>query len=282
MIIENKKPKIVTVALIALAVIVVAFLFVYQQKRISDLGSQISSLSKKNSSGTQNASSKNPFLLEAVRKDISSNTKDLTGILMAKNQDSITIQADIVDLSGLANIPADNLQQSKDSWPKAKKQFIVKYNSKTEMPTILQYITIGSTVHVLTDESIYSGAELTATKIYVTKDLGSDGITRENFFQKISKINGKITEIGGNYGIVSVAWLDLSKIKEGEKIDPETAPKINKSYKVVVDKNTVFAEKGWDSFKAGDFVIAYSASPVFSVLEFTATRIEGPIQPPTR
>ncbi|MFA5925976.1 MAG: hypothetical protein WC831_03490 [Parcubacteria group bacterium] len=273
---ENKTKNIL---IVALTVLIIGFLL-YQQIAIGKLSKAIKEISKSSNSANQDDNSKgNQFMEKAVKSTIENGTKDFTGTIVSKGENSLNIEGSVVDLSKISNLSKDELEQS-DKLPKNKKQFIVNVNEKTEMPVGLGTLKIGDNVHVFSEESVYGSGAVVASKVWLLPDSKALSSNTGNYFDTVENIGGAIKEIGNNYYVIEVQWIDYPKDGSAGNVDLASAPKIVKTYKVLINDKTVFSKKGRNDLKVGDDVNVYSDKPVFSLAEFTATKIEESVQPP--
>jgi len=272
--------KIKYTAIVLVAVLVIA-VFVYQQKKLGDLSGKVNNMDSAEIKNQQNDAADSHFFAEAIQKNIADNTNELQGTLVSKIQGSITVEASVVDLSKLSGLPDDALQ-NQDSLPKKNQQFVVKVNDNTEMPIKLNGIKIGSNVDVFTGNSIYGGGELIASKVWVlpSSSANTSSASDADFLNNALYIGGVIKEMGSNYYVVEVQWVNAPKPGDSQNIDPATAPKTFKTYKVLIDDKTVFVNNNKNALKVGDDIDAYAGKPTFTLSEFTATKIEGPFLAP--
>ncbi|MFA5871480.1 MAG: hypothetical protein WC858_02045 [Parcubacteria group bacterium] len=264
-------------SLIVVTLILIAVVFAYQQKTIMNLNGKVDNLVKAGSKNQQ-AAVNDPYLLEAVQKTIKENTKELKGSVVSKDRGSMIVEADMVNFPKLSGLSDAALKQA-DSFPKIKKKLAIAITADTEFPLKWENIKIGDNVHVFTDNLIYRDEKLTAKKVWVIPNpgLNANFIPSADFSNSVKYIGGAIKEIGNNYFVVEAQWIEPSKAGDPQNVDPATAPKISKTYKVLIDSKTVFSKSGKNDLRVGDNIDAYSNAPVFSLAEFTATKIEGPL-----
>ncbi|MFA6285572.1 MAG: hypothetical protein WC643_03545 [Parcubacteria group bacterium] len=288
MIIEEKsKAKYILIAVIVLVLLIIAG-FVYQQKMIVNLKNEVGGIDRptmRNQTGIASAST-----ISAVQNSIADSTKELEGTVTAKNDNLLTIEAVIVDFSKLSGLHDSALKQT-DSLPNSKKTFSVKIDANTIFSELkMDDINVGDQVIVFTNNPIYKTDDLTASKVLVTSSSfakNPSDLNLADYIKQDKAIAGPIKTAGDNYFVIESNWIDYSKIDYSQaknigKMDPASVSKITTQYKVFVDDKTVFTNKKFSELKVGDMVAATSDKPTFSVVEFTATKIEGPLQPPSK
>lgn len=270
---ENKTKHI----LIAVVVILFAAAIAYQQKTIMKLNSKLSGISAGSLSAGQNASLNNPSTVKAVQSTLTSSTKEITGKITAKIGNSFTMDVEIVDLSKLASTKEEYLTGDTASLPKTKKTYNVSVNDQTQYPSrSFQDLSVGDQAVIKTNELVYQADILTASEIMI---IGKGDIPFAEIMKEMKYIAGQVKETNDKYLVVEVIQMDTSKVSDPKTADPKTVPKITKNYKIFIDSKTSFAGSQ-DAIKVGNVIKAYSDKPVFPVTEFTATKIEGPIQLP--
>jgi len=273
---ENKTKKIFFVVF---AILIIGA-FAYQQIVIGRLNKTIKEIGEVSGiTGKNDNLGENKFMERAVKNTVETETKDFTGVVVSKEAGSLGVEGNVVSLSKILDLSADELEKSAEL-PKEKKKFIVNVNEKTEMPVKFEMIKIGDNVHIFSEKSIYEANFITASKVWVLSDSKSADIAANNFFETVKYIGGPIKEIASNYYVIDVQWVDYPKDGSASNLDLAMAPKIAKTYKVLISDKTVFSKNSRNDLKVGDDVNAYSDSPVFSLAQFTATKIEGPIQQP--
>lgn len=101
-------------------------------------------------------------------------------------------------------------------------------------------------------------------------NMSNQGKVAEGIIQSSKSINGKILQIFDDRLSVNAQIVDLEAIK---KIDQSQSAPIIKNYSVQIDKNTVFENTSQFELRVGDIIQVFSDKPVYSVDEFTATKI---------
>ncbi|MFA6193904.1 MAG: hypothetical protein WC726_03540 [Parcubacteria group bacterium] len=268
--------------LIAAVVVVVLFAagMAYQQKTIMDLKSDLAGISG-GSSGSGQKALNSPSTVRAVQSTLTSNTKEITGKITAKTDNSLTVEAEVADLSKLSGVPEEKLAGDTNALPKTKKTYKVSVNGQTQYPSMkFQDLSVGDQVIVRTNESVYQADSLTASEILV---IGRGNISFAEMVKELKYIVGQVKEASDKYVVVETQQLDVSKIKisDPKEADLQNVPKMTKNYKVFIDSETSFLGSP-DAIKVGDVIKAYSAKPVSSVTEFTAVKVENPFQPPVK
>jgi len=264
---ENKTKYILTITGIIIISLIV--FDVYQQRTITSL--------RKDVVPRTDVSVKMSSAYLAVKKNLEDNTKVIKGVVISKKGNLFTIQAEVVDFLKLSALTEDELHQKITDFPTTKKSYKVLVNDKTQFESLsLENLLEGMTVVVDTENLVYKSDQLNASKIVAVKP--EDFSSSKDFIDKIKDISGEIKEINSNYLLVGVTWMDYTKIKDPFSGDPKAFPKISKNYKVLVGDKTQFMDNKLKEFKVGDFVRAFSSAPVYSVNEFTATKIEGPVK----
>lgn len=260
--------------LITLVIFLVLIFVAYQQKMISDLKKEISAVGEKDSKNFESAAANSPFTVSAVQRALIENTKDIQGTLSAVNDETITVEAQIVDLSKLAGIEEAKLTGNVNSFPKIKKNYTVSVDDKTQYPSMgLRSMKIGIQVLIKTNDLVYQNDNLTASEIFVL----SKGDASLKYQPEIKYIAGEIKEINNGYLTIEVNQIDRSKVADLANLDLQTAPKTTKSYKVIIDDKTQFVDNGLSELKIDDLIEAYSSDAVGRTSEFKATKIKGPI-----
>jgi len=273
---ENKTKYIVIAAVV---VVLFAAGMAYQQKTIMNLNKKISGISDGSLGTGQGAALNNPATVKAVQDTLMKDVKEITGKITAKNGNSLTVDAEVVDFFKLSNTKEENLIGDKVSLPKIKKTYKVSVSDQTQYPSrSFQSLSVGDQVVVKTNDLVYQVDSLTASEILV---LGKGDISFADQMKEIKYIAGQVKEANDKYLVVEVNQMDTFNVSDPKGADLQTAAKITKSYKVLVDSKTSFAGS-LNTLKVGDIIKAYSDKPVSSVVEFTATKIEGPIQLPTK
>ncbi|MFA5925981.1 MAG: hypothetical protein WC831_03515 [Parcubacteria group bacterium] len=271
---ENRTKFIIVIAL-GITLVLIGILFAYQQKTITNLKNEVSGI-KKDTLNDQKAALSSPFSVKAVQNTITDNTRKIKGVITAKNENLLDVEAEIVDFSKLPMLKEESLLGSENSLPKIKKDYKVAVNDKTQYPSMeYENLSVGMKVSVTSDELVYKSDDLTASEIIIPVAVKAP---LGDFLKAEKKINGQVKEMNNKYLIVEVHWMDYSKVTDPKNIDFAAAPTIIKEYKIFINSDTVFPN-GKNDLKTGDNVTAHSDNPTFSVTEFTATKIEGPIQP---
>jgi hypothetical protein len=276
---ENKTKYILTAVIIF--VVLLAAAFAYQQKTIMNLKDKIGGGGQGDLGGSQNAALNSPFTVKAVQDTITNNTKQITGIVTAKTDNSLTVEAELVDTSKLAGVREEVLTGNEASLPKVKKSYQVLVNDQTQYPSMkFKDMATGIKVLVDTNDLIYRADSIVASKITLLSVANSAVKTSDTFLKEIKDIIGPIKEIGGNYLIVEVSHADYSKIKDIKNIAYNDIPNTVTNYRVSVDEKTQFIGKKLGELKMGDNVQAFSDGPVYNVSEFTAAKIGDAPQRP--
>lgn len=273
---ENKTKYIMIAAVVV--VILFAAGMAYQQKTIMGLKSDLAGISGGNSGSGQKALN-SPSTVKAVQGTLTSNTKEITGKITAKTDNSLTVEAEVADLSKLSGVPEEKLVGDTNALPKTKKVFKVSVNDQTQHPSMkFQDLSVGDNVIVRTNELVYQADSLTAFEILV---VGRENIPFAEIVKELKYIVGQVKEASDKYVVVETQQIDVSKVSDPKNADLQTAAKITKSYKVFIDSKTSFVGSP-DAIKVGDVIKAYSDNPVSSVTEFTAVKVENPFQPPVK
>jgi len=118
---------------------------------------------------------------------------------------------------------------------------------------------------------------LNASKITV-QQTNDSGVSFKDSILQTKEIAGQIKELNAKYLIVSVMWTDFNDVDGLSKVDPLTVKKIAKEYKVLFDSKTQFTDKKLSDLKVRQTIRAYASVPVYSLSEFMANRIDGPIE----
>jgi hypothetical protein len=299
--------KYIFIALAGVLAIFMIFIIVVvfnQQKTILKLQNQNQEKSNSDYLGTADANDKpsigtnsehiqvptetNSFLARATQKTIIDNTRELKGVVVTRNNDSLELDADLIDFAKLKGMKDDDIAKGEMFWPKIKKNYTVTVTDKTKNPSIeYQGLAAGMRVKIETDGLIYGDAGLTALKIYLLE--GQKAPTEEQIKKvassdyqqnEVKMIAGQIKEVNEKYLLVETFWIDFSKVEDIKKMTPATVPKIAAQYKVFSGDKTIYTDKKLGEFKAGDTIKAYSDKPTFPVKEFVALKIEGPLKVP--
>jgi hypothetical protein len=273
----DRKIKYILAAVVVVVVLLVAAV-AYQQKALMNLKKEISDGIQNDLGSQKNAAINSPSTVKAVQSTIVDNTKKINGSITAKNDKSLDIEAEIVDLSKLSAVPEESLLGDENSFPKIKKSYKVTVNDGTQYPSMAyKDLFVGMKVSVTSNELIYQSDSLTASEI-ITPSVAKAPLG--DFLNAEKKINGQVKEINDKYLIVEVHWIDYSKVIDPNSIDFNAAPTIIKEYKVLISGNSVFPNNKND-LKVGDNIVVFSNKPTFSVAEFTAIKIERLIGSPS-
>jgi hypothetical protein len=201
----------------------------------------------------------------------------LKGTIVSKQGNVLTVDADIVDFSKLSGLTEDQLHQSLDSLPKTKKRYEVSVSDKTQFDSLkLNELLQGMAIEIMSDDLVYKSDHLNASKITV-QPTDAPGVSFKDSILQTKEIAGQIKEVNAKYLIVSVMWTDFNSIEDPSKVDPQTVKKIAKEYKVLIDSKTQFTDKKLSDLKVRQMVRAHALVPVYSLSEFTASQIDGPI-----
>ncbi|MFA5925979.1 MAG: hypothetical protein WC831_03505 [Parcubacteria group bacterium] len=272
---ENHK-KYIYIA-IAIFFFLLTGLVLFQQKMISNLNSKVGKIGQAGSGNQVNMDTSKKTIVAAVKKTITENANSVEGIIRSKTENSFVIDAEVADISKLEGQKEENLIKG-DSLPKIKKSFTVVVNDQTHFPDIgkigFKQIPVGVKVRVMCGQSVYISDNLTASEIYILTKLN---IPPSEYIKQEKDIAGKITEINEKYLKIEVNWLVYSKDVEPNREKFWENPTVTKEYKVNIDDKTIF-QGDRNSLKVNDVVKAFSATPTFSLTEFTATKIEWPVQ----
>ncbi len=170
------------------------------------------------------------------------------------------------------------MHQNAASLPKIKKKYEVLISDKTQLASLRPEVLLaGATVIVDSDEPVYKSDRINASKITVVaqgEDVPPPGTSLEDQIKQAKFIGGIIKEVGDKYLTVGITQIDLSKVKDPQEIVSGKAPMAAKYYKVFFDDKTQFMDKKPNELKVGQFVRASSATPIYSLSEFTATKIQ--------
>lgn len=276
---ENKT-KYILIALIVF-VILLAAAFAYQQKTIVNLKKEISGGSQGDLGGSKTAAINNPYTVKAVQDTIINNTKEIEGIVTAKTDNSLTVEAEIVDTSKLTGVPEEKLISNGDTFPKIKKSYQVVVNDQTQYPSMkFQDMATGIKVLVDTNDFIYRADSVVASKITLLSVANSSIKTSNAMLKEIKAIVGQIKEVGNGYLIVEVYHADYSKVQDIKNTPYSDIPNVTKNYKIFVNEQTQFTSKKLNELKVGDSVQIFSGDPVYNVSEFTAVKIGDAPQRP--
>jgi hypothetical protein len=279
------KSKYILIAVIVF-IVLFSFVFVYQQKMIANLKSEVTGINIAVKNNPQDIAPE--FMVRAVQNSISDSTKEIRGSAISKTDNSLVVEAIVVDFSKLSGLKESDLKQT-DSLPKTKKTFSIKTDANTQFSEVkLKDIRVGDQVIVFTNEPIFSTNTLTAAKILITSasiEKNPSNLDLADYIKQDHAIAGPIKEVGDNFFTIEANWIDYSKIdySQAQKIgnmDPASVPKKTIQYKIFVDDKTFFPSSKFSDLKVGDMVEASSNSPTFSVTQFTATEIKGPLQTP--
>jgi hypothetical protein len=235
---DPKYQKILFITIIVLLVAIIAWLFV-QQRSLNRLNSACSS-------GFANSGGQSPALgqklsdslVEDIKNDLLQNTRELIGKVTKVDGQSITIEAEVVDLGKIAEAESADY----DKLPKITKTFIVQTDSKTDFPGLkLGQIKAGTLVRVVAVDSIYQSDKLLAEQFiapYVTS------------FEKMGFITVKLESIDSG-GVL--------KAKGASKDDQnEYTIRTTENTKFVkmesVNNEGVLSDIKLSDIKAGDFL----------------------------
>lgn len=269
---ENKSLKII-IGLLLVALAAGGVVVFYQWRTINLFKNQIISggqSSLQSSSGTTEPGAP-AYAAEAVKKTILESVKDVSGKVMAVSGKTLTIEADIIDFSKLPGLSEEELVKPIDSFPKAKKTYQILTDDKTKFAgKSLNMLSAGDEVKVLTNELVYQAGDLTAATIV------SSGLSKDSL-NVTETIGGAVKEIGDKSLTIEVSFIDYSKVSDVKNVDPRSAPKIQKTYKVLVDDKTEFPDKKLKDIKTGDLVQVSADNNIFDASEFTAVKIVFPV-----
>lgn len=163
---DPKYQKILFIAIIILLAAIIAWLFV-QQRTLNRLQC---------SSGVAVSEGQNPALsqklsdslVETIKNDLLQNTRELIGKVTKVEGQSITIEAEVIDLDKIAE--AESAEP--DKLPKTTKTFIVQTDGQTDFPgQKLDQIRASTLVKAVTVDSIYQNDKPLAVQLiapYVT------------------------------------------------------------------------------------------------------------------
>ncbi len=274
MILIENRTKYVLGAVIFFLVLI-GVVVVFQQITINNL--------KKGQTGEnatallKSAAINSPFTVQAVKKNLEDTAKVLNGTIASKQGNIITVDADIVDFSKLSGLTEDQLHQSLGSFPKTKKRYEVSVSDKTQFDSLkLNELLQGMAIEVMSDDLVYKSDHLNASKITV-QPTTAPGVSFKDSILQTKEIAGQIKEINAKYLIVSVMWTDFNNVDGLSAVDPLTVKKIAKEYKVLIDNKTQFTDKKLSDLRVRQTVRAHALAPVYSLSEFTASQIDGPI-----
>ena len=277
---EENRTKYILFAIIFFLVLIGAVV-VFQQITINNLKKDLSGKNEAALNSQKSTAINNPSTVQAVKKNLEDNIKEIKGVITSKNGNLLTIEAEVVDFSKLSGLTEDQLHQSADSFPKTRKNYEVSFSDKTQPPSLKpESLSVGTTIMIESDELIYKSNHINASKITVVADQAEVpplGTSLEDQVRQTKFIGGIIKEVGDKYFVVGTTQIDLSQTKDSKDIEAGTAPIVAKYYKVLFDDKTQFTDKGPNELKVEDFVRAFSSNSVYSVSEFTATKIMGPL-----
>ena len=269
---EKNLQNILLIAFIAVLVIEGGFI-IYQQIEINKLkGGNLPNLPSSGASATKTPS----YKVAATEKTISENIKDISGKITAVSGKTLTIEADIVDFSKLADLPDEDLAKPIDAFPKTKKSYQVLLSDKTETSGKgIDMILAGDAIKVFANELVYKTSNLTAAKIVLSEAAKASGV-------EIKIVGGKIKEINDKFLVIESKIVDYSKVTDIKSLDPKSIPFIDKTYKVLINDKTEFSDKKLKELKVGDGGVFSSATPLADVTEFTAIKIVSPVPAPPK
>ena len=174
---DNKLSKILLAAVIVLliAVIVLGIAFYVQSKKVSKIsdvffpsGNGAASQTAPAAAQPAQPGSEVPdYIVQDAKKNLSENVKQISGTVTGANGNTLTVEAEIVDVG---NLNKENIKQNKV--PTVKKSYIVTTDEKTEFARKkLPDIKTGDGILVKVNELVYQTDKLTAAKIICPIDL---------------------------------------------------------------------------------------------------------------
>lgn len=275
---EKNLQNILLIVFIVLLLAGGVFIF-FQQRDINKLKNQGFGVNAFNlqDSGAASEAKIPSYRVAATEKTISESVKDISGKITAVSGKTLTIEADIVDFSKLADLPEVDLAKPIDTLPQTKKSFQVSTDDKTQFAgKAMEMISVGDTVKIFANELVYETNNLTAAKIVSSEAAKASGI-------EIKTVGGKIKEIGDKFLVIESKIVDYSKVADIKSLDLKSIPFIiDKTYKVFINDKTEFSDKKLKELKPGDGGIFSSATPLANVTEFTAIKIVSPVPAPPK
>lgn len=275
---ENRTKYILGVVILFLILVIIVVAF--QQKTMMNLKKEISEKNTASLNSGKSTAINSPSTVQAVQESVKGSMKEIKGVIKSRTGDELSVEAEIVDFSKLSGLTEDELSQNAASFPKTKKNYTVTLDDKTQFGSLKpEALTAGKTVMVESNDPIYTSNRINASKISIVADPNEappPGTSIEDQIRQTKFVGGIIKEIGDKYFIVGTTQIDLAQVKDSKDIEAKTAPAVAKYYKVFFDEKTQFVDKGPSELAVDQFVRAFSSSPVYSVKEFTATKILGP------
>ena len=86
----------------------------------------------------------------------------------------------------------------------------------------------------------------------------------------VNSIVGKIKEIFSDSLIIEANIPDISRLDQYSESKNEPIPRIIKTFKATINKDSVFFFKQRDDLKVGDWVHASASNPIYQLTEFIA------------
>lgn len=265
----NKKTifAIVSVVLIAAFVFVAWTLVGYRLKKKSGLPTKnANSASGPDPAKYRNFETRIPnYLAEAVKNDLTNNTREIVGKVLEMKGNTLTVEAEIVDLERLPAAKSDN----PEDFPKTKKKYTVNVTDRTEFKSAkMENIQVGQQVQVMSDDLIYKTVTLSA--VWINFPYSANGS------MGIRYVSGKIKEIVANGLLISAVTKD-GKDAGVYKIKVLAETKVIK--KDFTGPKPVDTPITYKDLKVGDTILVLSANVIADKNAVEAAEIDMAVLP---
>lgn len=201
------------------------------------------------------------YMVEAIKSDLATNTKDISGKIKSVSDKSITIEAEMVDVEKISQAQSADFKDL----PKITKTLEVAIDKNTEfLSKKINDIKVGDTAKIYLKSSPYSKDALIAMQ--VVSPIAESGATGIKF------IGGKVAKIGS----------DTITINSADENNPRTyTVKITNKTKIVKKEVAPAKETGisFSDIKTGDSVTAFSADVIGDKTSFEASLLQLLVSP---
>jgi len=190
----EKRNKIILAIVAILFLAAISSMFYIQQRTINVLKEEImpSGIPDQNQApGVAPTKALTDEQIKEATAQLTENTKEIDGKITGLTENSMNVEAQIVDISKISEAPAI------DQLPKIKKTFKVAVNDQTELPNFkMKDFQVGQTAKVFSNELVYKTDSLTAAKIIpYTEQVAADS-------QKPKPVSGRVESINSNVLVI--------------------------------------------------------------------------------
>lgn len=187
---QEKSQNILLVIIVVLLIVLGVSIF-FQQRAISELrGAVMPSAAPGQNASLPVGSKLSDQQVAETTSLLVDNTREITGKITELADNSMKIEAEIVDLAKISEAPAV------DQLPKVAKTYRVSVNDKTEFPNFkIKDFRAGQTARVFSDELVYKTDNLTAAKIIPFAEPAQNSATAGN---QPKIVSGRVEKIEAN------------------------------------------------------------------------------------